>query len=152
MRWTGREEALPPASPPLGSVIVQSFELRVDEVRQILRVTFCGVVGVPESETLLECIRPAVDGLKPGFTVVCDLSELQQMDVECAANLARLMDLFRGAGVGRVLRIIPDPAKDIGFTILSHTHYRGRVPFQTVRSRREAEAALEWATLSDASG
>jgi hypothetical protein len=44
--------------------------------------------------------------------------------------------------VVRVLRIIPDPSKDIGFTLLSHTHYRGKVPFVTLTSAAEAETAL----------
>lgn len=80
--------------------------------------------------------------MKPGFTIVADLSDLQRMDLDCVPHITRLMDLFRRAYVARVMRVIPEASKDIGFTLLSHTHYRGRVPVETRTSPAEAENAL----------
>lgn len=83
-----------------------------------------------------------IAAMLPGFIVVADLSAIEEMELNCVPHITRLMDLFQRAGVARVVRLIPDPNKDIGFTLLSHTHYRGRVPFQTVGTVHELEAAL----------
>lgn len=81
--------------------------------------------------------------MKPGFTVVTDLTELERMEPDCVPHLTKLMDLFLAAGVAKVVRVIPDPKRDIGFNLLSLTHYRGRVSIATFGTRAEAEVALE---------
>ena len=80
--------------------------------------------------------------MKPGFTVVTDLTELERMDLDCLPHLTKLMDLFLAAGVAKVVRVIPDPKKDIGFNLLSITRYRGRVPIATFGTRADADTAL----------
>lgn len=80
--------------------------------------------------------------LGPGFALVTDLIELENMDIDCGAQITRLMDACRAAGVGRVVRIIPHPRKDIGFNLLSLIHYRGEVPTATYKTAEEAEREL----------
>jgi anti-anti-sigma regulatory factor len=123
-------------------LVLPAFEIAVDEDGQVLRTHFRGVVMPFDLAAKSAQIAALIARLKPGFTVIADLSALERMDLDCVEHIARLMDLFRRAGVGRVLRVIPDADKDIGFTLLSHTHYRGKVPFRTVQSPDEAEAAL----------
>jgi len=45
------------------------------------------------------------------------------MDPECATEIGRTMDLMDQKGVGVIVRIIPDSAKDIGLSILTIFHY-----------------------------
>jgi hypothetical protein len=45
------------------------------------------------------------------------------MDQECAVEIGRSMDQIRVAGVGLIVRVIPDASKDIGMSILSVFHY-----------------------------
>jgi hypothetical protein len=118
------------------------FEIEADPGRPILRVYFRGVVTSRILEDSAERSDASIARMKPGFTVVVDLSDLERMDLDCVPQITRLMDLFRHAGVGRVCRVIPDRSKDIGFTVLSHTRYRGQVPFSTVTSIAEAETEL----------
>lgn len=118
------------------------FEIEADVDRQILRTYFRGVVTSQALHVLSERSAAQIAGMKPGFTVLADLSDLEQMELDCVPHITRLMDLFRQAGVGRVVRVIPDRSKDIGFTLLSHTHYRGAVPVETVASRAEVEQRL----------
>ena len=117
------------------------FEMQIDPERQILRTYFRGFVTPDALQAAAERNATLVAQMKPGFTVIADLTDLEEMDLDCVAHITRLMDLFCRAGAGRVVRVIPDPRKDIGFTLLSHTHYRGRIPFATVRSRAECERA-----------
>jgi hypothetical protein len=45
------------------------------------------------------------------------------MDPECSDELGRAMDLINQRGVSLIVRVIPDPAKDIGLNILTIFHY-----------------------------
>lgn len=121
---------------------MQPFEIVADIDRQVLRTIFRGVVTAQVLASQADRSAELIAGMTPGFTVVADLSELEEMQLDCVPHITRLMDLFRRAEVGRVIRLIPYADKDIGFTLLSHTHYRGKVPFQTVATALELEVAL----------
>lgn len=118
------------------------FEIEADAGRRVLRTYFRGIVTAQAFETVADRSASLIAQMKPGFIVVADLSALDRMELDCVPHITRLMDLFRRAGVGRVVRVIPDASKDIGFTLLSHTHYRGKVPFETLASLADAESAL----------
>lgn len=118
------------------------FEVEVDPGRNVLRTWFRNVVSAEAMEAQATRNEALIASMRPGFTVIADLAELERMEIDCVRHVTRLMDLFLAAGVGQVVRVIPDPSKDIGFTLLSLTHYRGRVPIRTCESRAEAETAL----------
>jgi hypothetical protein len=61
--------------------------------------------------------------LPPGIRLLADLSQLESMDPECMVEIGRAMDLFNQHGVSLIVRVIPDPAKDIGLNILTIFHY-----------------------------
>jgi hypothetical protein len=52
------------------------------------------------------------------------------------------MDLLNKRSVSKVVRVIPDPQKDIGLNILSLFHYRRGLPIVTCETMDEAMAAL----------
>jgi len=76
--------------------------------------------------------------MKPGFTVLSDLTKLESMDPDCVPWLSRVMDHFNRSLVGHIIRVIPDPKKDIGLGILSLFHYTRRIPINTVTTLEEA--------------
>lgn len=80
--------------------------------------------------------------LEDGFVVLTDLSRLESMDVKCTADLSRVMELYGNRHVSAVIRIIPDPARDIGFSILSLFHYPASVRIVTCSDAAEAERYL----------
>ena len=118
------------------------FEIEADADLRTLRLHFRATVTAQTLQEAADRSAALIAAMKPGFIVVADLSELHEMELDCVPHITRMMDQFRRANVGRVIRIIPDESKDIGFTLLSHTHYRGAVPFETVATRSEAQAAL----------
>ena len=85
-------------------------------------------------------VEESVANLCPGFTVFTDLSGLDRMDFDCTPEIRALMDLLMENGVGRAIRVVPDPGKDIGFSILSFFHYGSNVEIQTFDSLPEAIA------------
>lgn len=110
--------------------------------RQLLQVRFLGRVlpaqlaqGRAELTTLLA-------GLDDGFRLLVDLAELESMDIACAEEMGRIMELCSQHRVGLVVRIIPDPAKDIGMNILSAFHYHHNPRIVTCRTLLEAGQAL----------
>jgi hypothetical protein len=83
-----------------------------------------------------------LDELPKGFRLVSDLSHLDSMEVGCTAEIARIMELCDQKGVGLVVRVIPDPKKDIGLNILTLFHYRKRPRVVTCSTMVEAASAL----------
>ena len=65
------------------------------------------------------------------------------MEVTCAPHLKRIMELCNAKGVSTVVRVIPDPRRDIGLQIMSSFHYGPDVRIQTCPSLDEATASLE---------
>jgi hypothetical protein len=65
-----------------------------------------------------------VADLGPGFRLLTDLSRLESMDLDCAKELGAFMEFIDRSGVSLVVRVIPDPKKDIGLNILTIFHYR----------------------------
>ena len=118
------------------------IEMVVESGRNVLRMRFHGNVTAAAMKAALAELESRLASVRPGFTVLSDLSDLESMELDCVDSLTRMMEAFKASGIGRVVRIIPDPAKDIGFNILSLTHYRRGVRVVTCETLAEAERAL----------
>jgi anti-anti-sigma regulatory factor len=99
-------------------------------------------VSAEELERGRKDIETLLAELTPGFRLVGDLSSLETMDASCAAEIGRAMELCEQKGVGLVVRIIPDPRRDIGMNILSLFHYRRHPRIVTCESLAEAGRLL----------
>jgi hypothetical protein len=75
--------------------------------------------------------------------LVVDLTELQSMEVACSPLIANIMEICNAAGVADVVRIIPDPTRDIGLQIMSFFHYDNDVRILTCASAAEAREMLQ---------
>jgi hypothetical protein len=80
--------------------------------------------------------------MQKGFTFLADLAGLESMELESVPSITRIMDACNAAGIGMVVRIIPDPRKDIGLNILSIIHYSRGVHVLTFQNSEEAERAI----------
>ena len=118
------------------------FQVKSDKPGNLLTLVFTQHVGADESKAGVATVKAALDELQPGFRLLTDLSGLDSMDAECATYIRKTMDLCNAKGIGRVVRVIPDPRKDIGLSIMSLFHYRRRVPIVTCETREEAENLL----------
>ncbi|MGH7957893.1 MAG: hypothetical protein ACREH8_12930 [Opitutaceae bacterium] len=117
-------------------------EIATDEGRNLLRIRFHGDITVPGMKAAFDEIKVQLGHVSPGFTILTDLSDLESMELDCVDSLTRMMECFKSAGIGLVVRVIPDPSKDIGFNILSRTHYRRGVKVITCETLAAAERAL----------
>lgn len=99
------------------------FLAETNRMRQLLHLSFVGVVSPSDLSHSVEEVRFLLAELTPGFVLLTDLSRLETMDLACEAQIGRLMDVCRERGVGRIIRVVPEPSKDIGLNILSIFHY-----------------------------
>ncbi len=119
------------------------IESSVDLAENLLKVRYRGHVDAEQSRRGADELEALLKRFQAGFRLLADLSDLEKMDLECVPSLNRMMDLCDQAGVDLVVRIIPDPHKDIGLKIMSLFHYQKRVRIVTCRSTAEANSVLQ---------
>ena len=113
-----------------------------DKTKNLLHITYAQRVGPEEAKRATETIQRLLGDLTPGFRLLANLSGLEEMDLACVPHIKKIMDLCNKQGVETVVRVIPDPQKDIGLNILSLFHYRRRVRIVTCETLEEAMRAL----------
>lgn len=121
------------------------YRAEVDKKRNLLKISYTQRVGPEEAKRWTQELEPLLAELQSGFQVLVDLSGLEAMDLGCLPHIEAVMDLCNKKGVQTVVRVIPDPQKDIGLNILSLFHYRRHVHIVTCETMAEAKRALgQW--------
>jgi hypothetical protein len=113
-------------------------EVHTDTVRNVVRLAFSQVVEEAQTRRCRGEIETLLEKVQPGFRLLTDLSGLESMDIACATDIRAIMDLCQCKGVAQVVRIIPDPHKDIGFKLMSFFHYAHEIPMITCTTLAEA--------------
>jgi hypothetical protein len=119
------------------------FEVTVEKPLNLMKVSYTGQVGPDEAKLCAEKIESLLSELQPGFRLLSDLRTLETMDLGCVPYIEGVMDLCNAQGIGMVVRVIPNPRKDIGLNIMSLFHYRRGVRIITCQKMEEAEEALQ---------
>jgi hypothetical protein len=119
---------------------VITFE--VDEPKSLLVIRYRGHVAAEETAKSLDDVRAGLAKLNSGFRLLADLTELDKMDLACAPFIETAMDLCNAKGASMVVRVIPDPHRDIGLQIMSIFHYSGDVRIISCHSLAEANEIL----------
>ena len=118
------------------------IDFEVDELKRLLVIRYRGAVVAEETEKGLEQLRAGLARLNRRFRLLVDFTALESMDVRCAPFIEKAMDLCNDKGASIVVRIIPDPQRDIGMTIMSIFHYGGDVKIFTCQNLSEANEIL----------
>ena len=113
-----------------------------DESGRVLAMSYFHHVDVAEVKRCLGTVRDLINQLQPGFVLLTDLSGLVSMEPDCAPDLGEIMDLCNERGMSTVIRVIPDPTKDIGFGLISKFHLSTTTHVQTHEGLAQAIAAL----------
>lgn len=113
-----------------------------NKLKQLLCISYIGQVRLEEFQRSRADLTAQLGELSPGFRLLADFSRLESMKLDCAPELGRMMDLIGQAGVGLVVRVIPDPSKDIGMNILTVFHYPQHPRVVTCEKPAEAARAL----------
>ena len=119
------------------------FTVDHDRSRRLLTVCYTGEVDAREMNQCMKEVEAATDGSESRLRVLTDLSDLESMDEDCAKDLGAIMDLLASNDLEKVICVIPDPTKDIGFGLMSRFHYDHRTPLVTCESLDEAMQCLD---------
>jgi hypothetical protein len=111
----------------------------VDVGRNLLRTRYAGHATKSDLEAGVSAIRTQMAQLKPGFTILADWSGIEGLALDCVPAIAEIMELARAHGAATVVRVLPDPARDIGINMLSVVHLRGTARTVTAENLEEAE-------------
>jgi hypothetical protein len=113
--------------------------ITINAAGSVVTMEFRDHIGIAELKAHADRIDALPSKVQPGFTALVDLTGLGSMDPESVPTLSLIMERLGKAGVARVVRVIPDPRKDIGLGILSLFHYKSGVKINTVPTRAEAD-------------
>ena len=113
-----------------------------DPEKNILKISFAGKITTKDMPYLKEQISKELVHMNKGFSLLTDLTDLISMETKCAPFIKKVMELMRDQGIELVVRIIPDPSKDIGLNIMSRFHYPSSLRVVTVNSHEEANLKL----------
>jgi hypothetical protein len=118
------------------------YSVEFDRPKRLLVISAAGQVTKKEVETVALRVREIMKEVTPGFRVLTDFRWLERMDPAAAVPLAEIMDALAAKDVAAVVRVVPDPRKDIGLNILSQFHYGPQIKLATFESLAEALSAL----------
>jgi hypothetical protein len=118
------------------------FLATTNKPKRLLHLSFIQHVGVEELQRGNQELVALLADLPAGIRVLADLGRLESMDLACAGEFGKAMELCDRHGVELVVRVIPDPTKDIGLNILSVFHYRHRPHVVTCKTMEEAARLL----------
>jgi hypothetical protein len=118
------------------------FLATINKSKQLLCLSYFGEVGVADLEKAHLDVVSLLAELTKGFRLLTDLGRLDSMEMACTTEIAKIMELCDQKGVGLVVRVIPDPTKDIGLNILTLFHYRKRPRLATCKTMVEAARLL----------
>jgi hypothetical protein len=119
------------------------FLAAINKPKRLLQFSFIGQVSLDDLERSRAEVAELVADLPVGFRLLTDLGRLDQMELACETEIGRVMELCDQKEVAMVVRVIPDPRKDIGLNILTLFHYRHRVRTITCDTMEEAGRALQ---------
>jgi hypothetical protein len=113
-----------------------------NKAKQLVYLAFIQHVSVEDLKRARPDLEKMLPDLSAGVRVLADLERLTSMDTDCAAELGAVMELLDEKGVSMIVRVIPDPTKDIGLSIISVFHYHHKPRTATCRSMEEAAELL----------
>jgi GYF domain 2 len=120
-----------------------AYAVEADTANDLLVIRYRDSVGSSDVERCAVEVSKALTSLKPGFRLLADFTDLESMDATCAPHLRHIMRLCNEKEVSAVVRVIPDPQRDIGLRIMSFFHYGPEVQITTCATLDEAREILD---------
>lgn len=103
------------------------FLAEINPPQRLLHLSFIGHVTAAELAHHRDELAALMAALPAGFRLLTDLGRLDSMELDCEPEIGWIMDACDRRGVDTVIRIVPDPQKDIGLNIITLFHYHHRV-------------------------
>ena len=125
------------------------YSVEADKSKRLVIISTVGRVTKEEAKQAAQQVRDILKDFAAGFRVLADFRWLESMDTAAARYVAEIMDALTEKQVALVIRVMPDPHKDIGLNILSQFHYDSKVPIATYETLADALQSLVVGEESD---
>jgi hypothetical protein len=99
------------------------FSIEANDDERLIKISWSGKVDSEEMRRCAEEMGVTAFKMQPGFRLLADMTNLESMDYAGVPYITSVMDLCMARQVEQVIRVIPDPHKDIGLNIMSYFHY-----------------------------
>lgn len=118
------------------------YVVEIDSSRRFVVISVAGRVTVDEARDTAKRVHEVLADAEPGFVALADFRWLDSMATGAAEFIGQIMDAFAAKKVSAVVRVMPDPHKDIGLNILSPFHYGPEIKLMTFETLAEAVASI----------
>ena len=118
------------------------FLATINKSHRLLHASYICKVTVADLERGYEDLKLLVREFPDGYILFADWGRMESIDPECATIIGQTMELFDQSSMERVVRLFPDPTKDIGLNILGAFHISNQRPFVTCDNMKDAIRAL----------
>ena len=118
------------------------FVVEIDSSRRFVVISVSGHVTAEDASDTTKRVREVLIDVEPGFVALVDYRCLDSMATGAAEFIGEIMDVFVAKKVSAVVRVVPDPRKDIGLNILSKFHYGPEIKLMTFETLADAVQAL----------
>ncbi len=114
------------------------YSVEADKSKRLVIISAVGRVTKEEAKQAAQQVRDILKDFVAGFRVLADFRWLESMDTAAARHVAEIMDALTAKQVALVIRVMPDPHKDIGLNILSQFHYGPETQITTFETLADA--------------
>jgi hypothetical protein len=118
------------------------YAVEANAGKRLLVISGARRVTKEELKEAAQRVRELIKDFAPGFRLLADFRWLDSMDPAGVRYIADIMDALAEKKIAEVIRVIPDPRKDIGLNILSQFHYGPTIRITTHESLAEALGTL----------
>lgn len=118
------------------------FSIEASDAERLIKIIWSGKVDLDEMRKWAEDFSVLTSKIPPGFRLLVDMTALESMDHAGARYIGSVMDLCVKKQVEHVVRVIPNPRKDIGLNIMSYFHYGSKMRVTICESLAEAMQLL----------
>jgi anti-anti-sigma regulatory factor len=118
------------------------YSVEADKSKRLVVISTIGRVTKEEAKQAAQQVRDILKDFAAGFRVLADFRWLESMDTAAARHVAEIMDALTEKQVALVIRVMPDPHKDIGLNILSQFHYGPEIQITTFDTMADALQSL----------
>jgi hypothetical protein len=118
------------------------FIVETDSSKRLFVISVAGHATADEARDAAQRVPQVLEEVAAGFVALIDFRWLESMATAAAPFIAEIMDALAAKKVRAVVRVVPDPRKDIGLNILSQFHYGPEVRVMTFESLADAVASI----------
>jgi hypothetical protein len=118
------------------------YFVEADTTKRFIVISVAGRVSAQEARETAQRVHDLLQDIAPGFVALTDFRWLESMETGAAPFIGQIMDALAEKKVSAVVRVVPDPHKDIGLNILSQFHYGPETRLMTFETLADALQSL----------